>query len=83
MKKNKIAYIATAATITAATFIMKDRVNACAIRGAAELCDTKPKRVATYIGSCTLTTVGALAIVAAATKKLADIFKVEDGEKCE
>ena len=83
MKKNKIAYIATAATITAATFIMKDRVNACAIQGAAELCDTKPKKVATYIGSCTLTTVGALAIVAAATKKLAAVFKIEEDKKRE
>ena len=83
MKKNKIAYIATAATITAATMAFKNHVDECAIKGVTEICDTEPKRVVSCVGAGALTTAGALLFIAAATKKLADIFKVEDGKKCE
>lgn len=77
MKKNEIGYVAATSAIAAATMILKDRVNEYAAMGILEAHDTKSKRVVSYIGTGALTTAGALAIITAASAKLANVFKIE------
>lgn len=77
MKKNEIGYIAATSVIAAATMILKDRVNEYAVMGILDTHDTKTKRIVSYIGTGVLTTAGALAIITAASAKLANVFKIE------